>query len=140
MTTINLKEENLMNIIIIEPSETSRIKIESLLHNMHINSDELHTFENGQIALDFIREEGADLIFTALHLEELDGVSFTDLLLNESPALVSKLFILSSEKNLNYYEEIKEVGAKRFIKKPINEKLFNHFIEPEIHKLQQIVI
>ena len=32
-------------------------------------------------------------------------------------------------------EEIKGVGAKRFIKKPINEEHFKHFVLPEIHKI-----
>jgi len=65
----------------------------------------------------------------------MDGVSFTDILLHKFPKMVSKLFITSSSHQSKYFREFKEVGAKRFINKPINEEYFKHFIIPEVNKI-----
>ena len=65
----------------------------------------------------------------------MDGVSFVDMILYKYPKLISKLFIMSSSTESSVFKEIKLVGAKRFIKKPINEEYFRHFIIPEINKI-----
>lgn len=124
-----------MNIIVLDGSLIARLKIEELLVNMGIDNTQIHLFDNGQEALEFYKNHGADLVFSSLQAYELDGISFADLLLRENPKIVSKLFIVSAEENRENYEEIKGVGAKRFIKKPINEEYFNHFIIPEINKV-----
>ena len=124
-----------MNIVILDASVTARTKIEDLLLEMGVPSSDIYAFEDGAEALDFIREDGADLIFSALEMPTMDGVSFTDLLLREYPLLVSKLFIVSSAKNSDQFAEVKEVGAKRFINKPIDEEYFRHFVAHEINKI-----
>ena len=65
----------------------------------------------------------------------MDGVTFVELILSNYPTLVSRLFIITSQKDSEHVHEIKEVGAKRFIRKPINEETFKHFIIPEIKKI-----
>lgn len=126
-----------MDIIILDASSTARTKIESLLFEMGVDSDDIHQFEDGAEALDFVRDYGADLIFSALEMTTMDSISFTHLLLTEYPHLVSKLFIVSSAKNSEHFTEVKEVGAKRFINKPIDEEYFRHFITHEISKILQ---
>lgn len=124
-----------MDIIILDASSTARTKIENLLLEMGVELDDIHQFEDGAEALEYIREYEADLIFSALEMSTMDGVSFTHLLLTEYPHLVSKLFIVSSAKNSEQFEEVKEVGAKRFINKPIDEEYFRHFVTHEISKI-----
>ena len=126
-----------MNILVLDASATARTKIEDLLLEMGVSSGDIHSFEDGAEALDFVREDGADLIFSALEMATMDGISFTDLLLREYPHLVSRLFIVSSAKNSDHFDEVKEVGAKRFINKPIDEEYFRHFVTHEINKILQ---
>jgi hypothetical protein len=68
-------------------------------------------------------------------LEGLDGITFVDLLLREYPKLVSRLFIMSSSDNQDIYTEMKDVGGKRFIKNPIKDDYFRHFVIPEMEKI-----
>jgi len=126
-----------VNILILDASITARTKIEDLLLEMGVSADDIQAFEDGAEALDFVREYGADLIFSSLEMPTMDGVSFTHLLLTEYPKLVSKLFIVSSAKSHEHFEEVKEVGAKRFINKPIDEEYFRHFVTHEINKILQ---
>jgi response regulator RpfG family c-di-GMP phosphodiesterase len=124
-----------MKIVILDASETSRIKTEDLLTDINVPSVDIYSFDNGGDALEFISDEGADIIFLSLELVDMDGVSFTDILLHKFPKMVSKLFITSSSHHSEHFKEVKEVGAKRFINKPINEEYFKHFVIPEVNKI-----
>jgi len=124
-----------MNIVILDAGETSRIRTEDLLTDLNVSVDDIYSFNNAEEALEFIDDEGANIIFASLELTDTDGISFTDILLHKYPKMVSKLFITSSSKDSHHFQEFKEVGAKRFIHKPIKEDYFKHFISREINKI-----
>jgi len=124
-----------MKVVILDASETSRIRTEDLLTDLDVLAQDVYSFDNAEEALDFITDEGADIVFSSLALADMDGVSFTDILLHKFPNMVSKLFITSSSKDKQHFQEFKEVGAKRFINKPIKEDHFKHFISREINKI-----
>jgi response regulator RpfG family c-di-GMP phosphodiesterase len=124
-----------MNIVILDASETSRIRTEDLLTDLKVLADDIYSFDNAEEALEFIDDEGAHIVFSSLELTDIDGISFTDILLRKYPKMVSKLFITSSSKDSHHFQEFKEVGAKRFINKPIKEDHFKHFISREINKI-----
>ncbi|MEA3227471.1 MAG: response regulator [Campylobacterota bacterium] len=123
-----------MQIVVIDASLTVRLKIKELLLNMNSDELDIQLYDDARDALEFIRDNGADLIFSSIETEGLDGISFVDILLTDTPKYVSKLFIVTSQNHNETIEEIKGVGAKRFIKKPINDEYFKHFIIPEIEK------
>jgi len=127
-----------MNIVILDAGETSRIRTEDLLTNLNVLAEDIYSFDNAEEALDFIDDEGANIIFSSLELADSDGVSFTDILLHKYPKMVSQLFITSSSKDSHSFQEFKEVGAKRFIHKPIQEDYFKHFISRELNKINSI--
>ena len=126
-----------MNVAIIDPSELSRIVIEDMLMKLGVKALDIHLFIDGENAIEYIREHDPDLLFTTVSLPGLDGVDLVDIILREKPALVAKLFVLSSSEN-EVFDSMKEVGAKRFIKKPINTEYFEHFVKPEVEKLLQL--
>lgn len=123
-----------MNIMIIDQSETSRSVIEELIMKMGVSSMDIHLFVDGEQALDFMRENEIDLVFTALHLAGIDGIDLIDLMIQEDEAIVSKLFVLSSS-DKEVFDDVKDIGAKRFIKKPIKADYFTHFVGAEVEKL-----
>lgn len=123
-----------MNILILDASLVVLQKIENLLFDINFKDLNLNSFQDAEAALEYIRENKVNLIFSAIETEGMDGITFVDLILRDNPALVSKLFIVTSQNNTSSIEDIKGVGAKRFIKKPINEEYFRHFVIPEIHK------
>lgn len=127
-----------MQIVILDASETSRMKTEALLNELNVLSSHIYSYDNSEDAMEFIEDEGADIVFSSLELEDPDGVSFTDLLLQKYPDMVSKLFITSCSPTSERFHELKEVGAKRFINKPIKEDVFKHFISREIGRLASV--
>lgn len=124
-----------MKIVVLDGSSTVRKKIEDLLLDMDFDELDIDLFENGEEALDFIRLNGADLIFSSIETKGMDGVTFVDHIIRENENYISKLFVVTSHKSGEHFEDIKDIGAKRFIKKPINEEHFKHFVIPEIRKV-----
>jgi len=124
-----------MNILIVDASSTVRTKIEELLLKMDFMNLDVESFSNAEEALEYSRDRDMDLIFCSIETEGMDGVSFVESLLIDNPKHVSRLFIVTSQKNTQHLDEIKEIGAKRFIPKPINEEYFNHFVKQEIDKI-----
>ncbi|MFT5662597.1 MAG: two-component system response regulator YesN [Sulfurimonas sp.] len=124
-----------MTILILDASVTVQIKIRDLLQELDSENLDIKCFEDGSEALEYVKENEVDLVFSAIETVGLDGISFVDILLRDKPKLVSKLFIVTSQQKNEQVEDIKGVGAKRFIRKPINEEYFKHFVLPEINKI-----
>ena len=124
-----------MTIVVLDGSVTVRTKIEDLLLEMDFDSLDINLFDNGDEALEFVRTNGVELVFSSIETKGMDGTTFVDHILRENPKYVSRLFIVTSHKNDEQFEDIKDIGAKRFIKKPINDEYFKHFVVPEINKV-----
>jgi len=124
-----------MTVVILDGSSTVQRKIEELLLEINIDNMDIQPFSDGDEALEFVQNNEVDFIFSSIETEGIDGVTFVDLILRSFPKLVSRLFIVTSQKNSEQVDDIKGVGAKRFIKKPINEEYFNHFVVAEINKI-----
>ena len=127
-----------MRIVILDASVTVQRKIEELLLEMNIDSMDIKSFNDGDEALEYVQNNQVDIVFSSIETEGVDGVTFVDLILRSFPKLVSRLFIVTSQKNNEQVEDIKGVGAKRFIRKPINEEYFNHFVVAEINKIRHL--
>ncbi len=132
-----LEEYNLtMKIIILDDSQTIRMIIEAHLEELEILESEIYSFENGYDALDFIKVHGASLIFCDMHMPHMSGVEFATLLFKERPELKRNFFVITAEEKLESINEMKLIGAKRFLKKPIDEKQFNHYVKKEILRIR----
>ncbi len=125
-----------MKIIILDDSLTVRIILESFLEDLGVRDDEMHSFEYGQDALDFIDSNGADLVFSDINMPKMSGQEFALALFVKYERLRSSFFSISGDESRSSYREMKESGVHRFLKKPINFEHFNHFVRPEILKLR----
>ena len=123
-----------MKIVILDDSITIRVIIESFLEEMGVLEDELYLFENGYEALDFIKRNGADIIFSDIQMPYMDGFEFAELVFKVLPKLQNSFFAISGDESRESYMKMKNNGVHRFLKKPINGTHFRHFVLPEILK------
>ena len=126
-----------MNIIIVDDSMTIRMILESHLEDLGVSEDDIYSFESGFKALEFIYENGADMVFTDINMPIIDGYEFAQMLYVRFPQLKNAMFAISGEETKESYMKMKEIGVRRFLKKPINVEHFIHFIKPEIDKIQK---
>ena len=125
-----------MKIIILDDSTTIRMIIESFLEDLGVHENELYSFENGYEALDFIKTNGADLVFSDINMPYMNGYEFAEMLFKMHEQLKSVFFAISGEEGRDGFVKMKNCGVHRFLKKPINVEHFNHFVKPEVLKIR----
>ncbi|MCF6310210.1 MAG: response regulator [Sulfurimonas sp.] len=123
-----------MKIVILDDSATIRMILESFLEDIGVRDDEMFLFENGHDAVEFIKENGADIIFTDINMPNMDGYEFASSVFKMQPNLKNSLFAISGDENRESYQKMKKSGVHRFLRKPINAEHFNHFVEPIVLK------
>jgi len=123
-----------MKIVILDDSLTVRMIIESFLEDFGVEDDEIFSFEDGYEAVEFIENNGADIVFTDINMPKMDGYEFAKQVFKLIPNVKSSFFAISGDESSESYANMKKVGVQRFLKKPINDVHFRHFILPEILK------
>ena len=125
-----------MKIVVLDDSTTVLLTMRVLLEDLGVEADDILTFEDGLKALSFIEQNGADIIFSDINMPGMNGFEFVEKLLEVSAKFVSVLFVVSGDDTGHSVGQMKKVGGKRFIRKPISSKHFNHFVLPEINKIK----
>lgn len=125
-----------MRIVVLDDSKTVLLTMQVLLEDLGVQSDNIFLFEDGYQALSYIEQNGADIIFSDINMPGMNGFEFVEKLLEVSHKFVSVLFVVSGDDTGHSVAQMKKVGGKRFIRKPINSKHFNHFVLPEINKIK----
>ena len=123
-----------MNIIILDDSFTVRMIIESFLEDLDVQEDEIHAFDNGFDALKHIEENGADLVFSDIHMPKMTGYEFASELFKLRKDLQKTFFAISGNETRESYRKMKSLGVHRFLKKPIDSEHFNHFVLHAVNK------
>jgi response regulator RpfG family c-di-GMP phosphodiesterase len=108
--------------------------IESFLEDLGVEEDEIFLFENGYEALDFIKINGADIVFSDINMPYMNGFEFAEMVFKVLPSLQNSFFAISGDESRESYLKMKKNGVHRFLKKPIKDEYFRHFVLPEILK------
>ncbi len=108
--------------------------IESFLEDLGVNEEEIVSLENGFDALEYIRNNGADIVFSDINMPKMDGYEFASSLFKIRKDLQNSFFAISGDETRESYRKMKKIGVHRFLKKPIESDHFNHFLIPEINK------
>ena len=127
-----------MKIVVLDDSMTIRMILESFLEDLGVKDDEIYLFENGYKALDFIKINGADVVFSDINMPYMDGYEFASLVFAVLPDLKNSFFAISGDESRESFMKMKKNGVHRFLKKPINPEHFKHFIEPIILKSRML--
>ena len=124
-----------MKIVVLDDSKTVLLTIHALLEELGVPDECISLFSDGYQALEHIEQNGADIIFSDINMPGMDGFEFVGRLLALSQRFVSMLFIVSADEHCDDINHMKHIGAKRFLRKPINPKHFNHFVAHEIARV-----
>ena len=122
--------------MVLDDSKTVLLTMRVLLEDLGVKEEEILLFEDGYKAIAYIEENGADIIFSDINMPGMNGYEFVERLLELSSRFVSVLFVVSGDDTGQSVAQMKKIGGKRFIRKPISSKHFNHFVLPEINKIK----
>jgi two-component system cell cycle response regulator DivK len=100
-------EDNLANVALIE-----RI--------CHMNSDELVTYDDAEMALSSIEVGSADLILMDLHLgnRSIDGLQLTRLL--RQKGIAEPIIAITAYDTMGYADQYEAAGCDVYVRKPVS--------------------
>ncbi|MGO4999031.1 response regulator [Oceanisphaera sp. W20_SRM_FM3] len=81
---------------------------------------ELHFAENGNQALTFLQNHGADVLFLDLNMPELDGYGVLSIIKEQSLSVIT--VVISGDIQPEAEHKVRTLGAIGFITKPINQQ------------------
>ncbi len=107
-------------ILIVDDSATARMIIRRCLEIAGFRDAEFMEAVHGRQALDILREERADLVFTDLNMPEMDGKAFIRRM-KSSPRLNSiPVIVVSSMTNKKEEDDLRSRGVTVIIRKPFS--------------------
>ncbi|WP_158968448.1 response regulator [Paraglaciecola sp. L3A3] len=105
-----------INIVLIEPSDTQRKIIIKQLEQA--NALKVEAVSNVQTAVELITNYGADLVVSAMYLEDGTGLDIITQIKNTPNLAAIPFMLISSENRTEKLEEFKQAGVAAILPKP----------------------
>ena len=113
-----------LNILVADDDRISRIAVETLLSGQGHN---IMTVENGQQAIDALKQDEFDVLLMDIHMPVLDGIAATKLIkkqsLTKAPVIAMTASVMTDERD-SYFA----AGIDALIEKPFNFNSLQHMI------------
>jgi two-component system chemotaxis response regulator CheY len=119
-----------MTIVIADDSRTARFLIRQYLEMVGFYQAEFIEAENGRLALQQVKDNKANILFTDYKMPEMDGL---DLLrrVKASPALHDlPVVVITSFANQAKIDELSENGAYAVLQKPLSMSKLHETMKP----------
>lgn len=117
------------NILVVDDSKTIRAIIVKILKLTKLEIEQIYEAENGQEALDCLKDNWVDLILSDLNMPVMSGIEMVskmaaDGLLKDIPVIV-----ISTDGSVKRIEELKEKGIREYVRKPFTPESLSEVID-----------
>lgn len=102
-------------ILVVEDSKVYRAQLTSILEEQ---SYEIDVAENGQVALDILKERSFDLIITDMEMPVMNGVQLVRSFRKDYDKYDTPILVLTSNSNRKVVEVMKDLGISAWLVKP----------------------
>ena len=114
------------NILIVDDSSIVRKVLIKTLHMANLPINQLLEAENGQVALEVLKNNWIDLIFLDINMPVMNGMEFMEHLRKSSDFDETPIIVVSTEGSKERKEELFDKNIKAYLRKPITpEELAN---------------
>jgi len=107
-----------LNILLVDDSSTVRAILGKVLREAGIPLDQLYEASNGREALDLLKDQWIDLVFTDLNMPIMDGIELIERLAEDGVMESIPVIIVSTEGSLDRIETLRERGIRAYVRKP----------------------
>jgi two-component system chemotaxis response regulator CheY len=107
------------NILIVDDSNVIRKVMRKTLGLTPIAFGEIFDAEHGLQALEILKHHWVDLVFLDINMPVMDGMQFMEALRADPATKDTKVVIVSTEGSKERIERLRELGAKRYLRKPV---------------------
>ena len=117
------------NILIVDDSRTIRAVIKKTLDIADVPVGELFEAENGQIALDLMKEHWIDLVFADINMPVMTGIEMVEKMAENNILEKLPVIIISTEGSKTRIEELYKKGVKAYLRKPITPEALTDVVK-----------
>ncbi len=107
-------------ILIVDDSKSIRLMLKKVLKMLEYDIDAVFEAENGKEALEVLRNEWIDIVFTDIYMPEMDGLTLIQKIKEEGLMESLPIVVVSSDTAETTVQQAQELGAKFYIKKPFD--------------------
>ena len=105
-------------IMIVDDSDTIRAVIERTLSMTKLPVDSVIQAVNGRDALQKLNDTWVDIVFTDIHMPEMNGIELVDAMTQNAELSEIPIVIVSTEGSNARIEELRKKGIKGYLRKP----------------------
>ena len=107
-----------MNVLIVDDSATQRLIVKSISNN-YTGVDGIFEASDGTKALEVLKEQDIDLVFSDINMEPMSGFKFREEVI--SLKYTCKFAFITSHLTDNIKEKALELGVEFYVTKPITQ-------------------
>lgn len=122
------------NILIVDDESIERRGIRSLINKYKLDLNVIEA-QNGEEALEYIKTQSVDILFTDIKMPFMNGIELTDQALKINPNL--KVIFYSAYNEFEYAMKAIDLNVKKYILKPIEVDQFLNVINDVVNLCDQ---
>ena len=123
------------SILIVEDEPIIRRGIASLIDFESLGISTVQEVENGEQALEKIREEAPDILLTDINMPKMDGITLAQLARTEYPQM--RIIFLTGYDYVDYLLSAVKIGIEDYILKPVTKSEIEALLVKVVAKLNE---
>lgn len=120
-------------VLVVDDEKIGRDGISFLLKQSSYDFD-ITEAQNGKVALQYIKNNDVDLLFTDIKMPFIDGIELIEIVAKMKPQM--KIIILSGYSDFEYAKKAMKMGVSEYLLKPIDPNEFNSSLEKMVNQLE----
>ena len=124
-----------LNILIVDDSNTVRAVIAKTLELTGMPIGELYQAGNGKEALDVLKDNWVDLIFSDINMPVMGGIEMIQQMQRDDVLKNIPVIVVSTEGSATRIDQLKEQGVRAYIRKPFTPELVRSVVEDVIGEI-----
>ena len=117
------------NILVVDDSVTTRAVIKKTIGIAGVEVNELFQAGNGKEALEILRENWIDVIFSDINMPIMGGVEMIEKLSEDGLLKTIPVIVVSTEGNRTRIEQLKSKGICAYIRKPFTPEMIKNVVD-----------
>ena len=118
-----------LNVLIVDDSQTVREIIAKTLEMAQIPVGERFTAANGKEALDILRDQWIDLVFSDINMPVMGGVEMIEKMSQDDVLKNIPVVVVSTEGSATRIEQLKQKGVDAYIRKPFTPERLREVVD-----------
>jgi two-component system chemotaxis response regulator CheY len=106
------------SILIVDDSEIIRDVLERTLHMTKVSFSNIFKVPNGAAALELLKEQWIDLLFTDIHMPVMGGIELIETMHSSSEYKDIPVVVISTEGSTTRIDQLKSLDIKGYLRKP----------------------